>query len=125
MRDAGILTMYSLQNTATAGLMPAEKLVSVGTAYYDEKTVGVTRAYSAMAANQQIDMLVRCYNTEIPIAAEYVILEDGLQYRISLKQLAGDHVDLTLERLEEMLDVYDDEGEDSEDTDSPDPDPEP
>lgn len=106
MRDAGILTMYSLQNIAVAGMMPKEQLVELGTAYYDERTVGVTRAYSAMAANQQIDKLVRCYNTELPIGAEYVILEDGLQYRISLKQLQGDHVDLTLERLEEMLDVY-------------------
>lgn len=125
MRDSGILTMYSLQNTAAAGLMPKETLVSQGTAFYYERTVGVTRAYSAMAANQQIDKLVRCYNTEVPVGAEYVILEDGLQYRISLKQMAGDDVDLTLERLEEMLDVYDDEDENSEDTDSPDADPEP
>lgn len=111
MRDAGILTMYSLQNIASTGLMPKEQLVLEGRAFYYERTVGVTRAYSAMAANQQIDKLVRCYNTALPIGAEYVILEDGLQYRISLKQMEGDNVDLTLERLEEMLDVYQQDSE--------------
>ena len=109
MSDAGILTMYSLQNVAVPGLMPREELVPMGTAFYNERTVGVTRAYSAMAANQRIDKLAHCYNTDVPVGAEYVILEDGLQYRISLKQMSGDDVDLTLERLEEMLDVYVDE----------------
>ena len=107
MRDAGLLTYYQLTNTATAGLMPNEKLVSLGTAFYYERTVGVTRAYSALSANQKIDKLVRCYNTSLSVNAEYVILEDGLQYRISLKQVVGDDVDLTLERLEDYYDVDD------------------
>ena len=107
MRDAGLLTFYTLTNIALTGRMPIEKLVFSGTAYYDEKTVGVTRAYAAMSANQRIDKLVRVYNTIIPVDAEYVILEDGSQYRISLKQMQGDHVDLTLERLEDYLDVSD------------------
>lgn len=111
MRDAGLLTLYELTNTATAGLMPVEELVEVCTAYYYERTVGVTRAYSAMAANQRIDKLVRVYNTDVPVNAEYVILEDGLQYRISLKQQQGDHVDLTLERLEGFYDVATNETE--------------
>ena len=106
MFDAGILRFYTLQNIATSGLMPKEKLVEQGTAFYYERTIGINRAYSAMSANQRIDKLVRCYNQTIPYDAEYVILEDGLQYRISLKQVLGDDVDLTLERLEAMLDVY-------------------
>ena len=105
MRDAGLLTYYTLTNTATSGAMPTEKLVSAGTSYYYERTIGVTRAYTALAANQRIDKLVHCYNAEIPVNAEYVILEDGLQYRISLKQVDGDNVDLTLERLEAFYDV--------------------
>ena len=115
MRDAGILTYYTLKNISANGLKPKEALVAEGTAFYDENRISINRAYSAMAANQNIDKLVRAYNTDIPVNAEYVILEDGLQYRISLKQILGDHVDLTLERLEDKLDVYTDE--DSEDTD--------
>ena len=109
MRDPGILTFYTLTNIAEPGMMPVEKLVASGTAYYYERTVGVTRAYAAMSANQRIDKLVRCYNCSIPVDVEYVILEDDLQYRISLKQMQGDHVDLTLERLEEYLDVADED----------------
>lgn len=109
MRDAGILRLYSLQNTAEPGLRPTEQLVLVTTAYYDERTVGVTRAYAALSANQRIDKLVRCYNTDVPISSEYAILEDGNQYRITLKQQVGDHVDLTLVRQEDMLDVVDPE----------------
>lgn len=105
MRDGGILTYYTLTNTAEPGLKPAEKLVPSGRAFYYERTVGVTRAYSAMAANQRIDKLVRAFNTDVPADTEYVILEDGSQYRISLKQKQGDDVDLTLERLGDFLDV--------------------
>lgn len=105
MRDAGILTIYRLTNVAQPGLMPAEKLVKICEAYYDERTVGVTRAYSALSANQKIDKLVRVYNTALSVDAEYCILEDGEQYRITLKQLQGDNIDLTLERLEDYFDV--------------------
>ena len=119
MFDAGILKFYTLQNIATSGLMPKEALVEEGSAYYYERTIGINRAYSAMSANQRIDKLVRCYNQTIPYNAEYVILEDGLQYRISLKQVLGDDVDLTLERLEAMLDVYTtDTAESADSTDS-------
>ena len=106
MRDAGILTLYSLENVKEPGLMPTEKLVKVCKAYYDERTVGVTRAYAALGAKQQIDKLVIAYNTEIPVNASYAILEDGNQYRISLKQMQGDDTLLTLERLEDLYDVY-------------------
>ena len=115
MRDGGILTYYSLENINTNGLMPKEALVAEGTAFYDENRISINRAFSAMAANQKVDKLVRAYNSDVPVNTEYVILEDGLQYRISLKQIYGDHVDLTLERLEDKLDVYTDE--DTEDSD--------
>lgn len=106
MRDAGLLRICSLQNIAEAGLMPKEKLVEVCSAFYDERTVGVTRAYAALGAKQQIDKLVIAYNTRVPVDASYVILEDSDQYRISLKQAEGDNTLLTLERLEDFYDVY-------------------
>lgn len=107
MRDAGLLTLYSLTNTATAGQMPREQLSSVGTAYYAEKTIGYNRIYAARGANEQIDMVVRCYNTDIPYSAKYVILEDGEQYQITVKQkiVDEDATDLTLVRVEEYYDV--------------------
>lgn len=107
MRDAGILTLYNLTSTTTSGDMPIEKLEALGTAYYAEKTVGYNRIYAARGADEQIDMIVRCYNTDVPYAAKYVILEDGNQYQISVKQkmVDEDATDLTLVRLEEYFDV--------------------
>ena len=105
MFDAGTLSICRLTNATTTGDMPREVLAEICTAYYDELSVGVTRAYAALSANQKIDILVRCYNTALTVDAEYVVIGDE-QYRIALKQKRGDDVDLTLERLEEYLDVY-------------------
>lgn len=107
MRDMGILTLYNLTNTADNGDMPAEKLVSVGTAYYAERTVGYNRIYAAKGANEEIDSVVRCYNTDVPYSAKYVVLEDGNQYRITVKQkiVDEDATDLTLVRVEDYYDV--------------------
>lgn len=105
MFDSGILNYYELTNIAENGRMPQEKLVLKGSCYYDEQTVGVTRAYAAMSANQRIDKYILCHNVTMEPSVEYVILEDGLQYRISLKQIDGDDANLTLERLGEKYDV--------------------
>jgi SPP1 family predicted phage head-tail adaptor len=107
MRDAGILTLYNLTSTSAMGDAPVEKLVEVGTAFYAEKTVGYNRIYAARGANEQIDTVVRCYNTDVPYSAKYVILEDGEQYQISVKQkiVDEDATDLTLVRLEDYYDV--------------------
>lgn len=107
MIDNGLLTLYALDNVADPGDMPREALAEIGKAYYSERTVGYNRLYAALGADQQIDMLVRCHNIEIPAKAGYVILEDGEQYRISAKQkiVGRDAVDLTLVRVEDYLDV--------------------
>lgn len=107
MRDAGILTLYNLTSTTTTGDAPVETLEKLGTAFYAEKTVGYNRIYAAMGANEQIDMVVRCYNTDVPYSAKYVVLEDGNQYQISVKQkiVDEDATDLTLVRLEDYYDV--------------------
>ena len=107
MRDMGLLTMYTLTSTSAPGDTPVEKLESLGTAYYAEKTVGYNRIYAARGANETIDMVVRCYNTDVPYSAKYVTLEDGNQYQISVKQkiVDEDATDLTLVRLEDYYDV--------------------
>ena len=107
MRDMGILTLYTLTNTSGDGDAPIEQLSSVGTAYYAEKTIGYNRIYAARGANESIDTVVRCYNTEVPYSAKYVTLEDGKQYQITVKQkiVDEDATDLTLVRVEDYYDV--------------------
>lgn len=108
MRDGGIVTLYSLQNTAQAGFMPVQKLVAEGKAYYSYVTAGVTRIYAALGANRQFDLVIRCHNmVELPDGVKYAIPEDGKQYRIDPAQPIYDEdaIDLTLVRLEEYFDV--------------------
>lgn len=108
----GLLGFYGLKNTAPNGAAPVDKLVPVGLAYYSERAVGVTRLYAAMGVNRRIDALLRVYNIpDVPKLdnrrVEYVIPEDGEQYRISAVQKVVDEdaLDLTLERLEDNFDV--------------------
>lgn len=105
MRDAGILTIYNLIDTSKPGDMPNMKLAKVCDAYYSEVTMGVSRFYSALSAGMRIDAVVRCFNTDFSADHAYVILEDGKQYRVEMKQKRDDHVDLTLMREASEYDV--------------------
>lgn len=100
MRE-GLLKIYTARNTAEPGKMPVIKLEHLTDAYYQEEQVGVTRVYAAMAANQRIDLLVRCFFTENIQDAYAVKLEDGKAYEITLKQQRDDDVMLTLKRMEQ------------------------
>lgn len=107
MRPTGICTIYSLENTASPGMKPTEKLVEICTAYYAERTVGYNRIYAAMGADHQFDMLIRIFNTDFIENGMYVILEDGKQYQIDISQkiVGRDAVDLTLKRVEDYYEV--------------------
>ncbi len=109
MIPTGLCTIYSLENIAEAGKMPAEKLVKICDAYYAERTVGYNRIYAAMGANHRFNMLVRVFNTDIPNEGMYVVLEDGKQYQIDIAQkiVGRDAIDLTLIRVEEYYEVAD------------------
>ncbi len=108
----GKLTVYNLKNTAEKGLMPQEKLVPVCEEFYGERTIGVTRQYAALGADRRIDMLVRIWRNDDVTPGQYVIPDDGHQYRIDLVQYNTDEdglkvSDLTLIRLEDNYDVAD------------------
>ena len=108
MRDEGLLKFYSLTNTAPNGAMPEEKLVDLEiSAFYANKQIGVTRLYAAKGANARLDKLVLVYNTIVPEAAKYVILEDGRQYLISdaVQIVDDDAIELSLVRLETYYEV--------------------
>ena len=109
MVPTGLCTIYSLENTATDGMMPTEKLVKICDAYYAERTVGYNRIYAAMGANHKFNMLVRVFNTQLADEGMYVVLEDGKQYQIDIAQkiVGRDAIDLTLIRVEEYYEVSD------------------
>ena len=109
--EVGLLTIYSLENTASEGSMPIEKLVEIESAYYEQRRAGITRIYQALGADRQFDMLVRCFNTAVPRVGLYVVI-DSEQFRIDICQkiIGQDAVDLTLVKVEGYYDVIDQGG---------------
>lgn len=112
MDREGMLLICKLVNISISGLMPVEKLKPVAAAYYRKRTVGYNRLYAAMGANQEISMLVRCFNTEVPsyTGQLYVVFPDDErenQFRVSAIQEIVEEgaIDLTLTRLEAFYDV--------------------
>ena len=111
MRDGGIITLSSLENTGEAGFMPVQKLVPQAEPFFAYRTAGVTRRYAARGANAEFDFVVRCFNMIVlPDRVEFAVMEDGTQYRIDVAepQFEEDAIDLTLVRLEDFYDVLTD-----------------
>ena len=113
MRDSGKVTFCTLTNTATAGFMPAMRLVVSSEAFFEERAVGYNRFYAAQGVNEQIDLLIRVWrNTSVRIGM-YAVLsmsENDGQYRITNVQHLLDEdglkvTDVTLSRMDELYDI--------------------
>ena len=107
----GTLLIYSLEDTAEVGEMPKERLVQASDSilFYANRTVGFSRQYAALGADQRIDKLVRIWRVPVEIG-QYVILDNADQYRIdNVQEIVDDEglqvTDLTLRKLEENYDV--------------------
>lgn len=107
--DSGTLTAWRGANTAEAGKMPALKYTQIWGSYYEDRTVGIQRYYTAMQHDSRVDAMVRVQRTyELQPASDRIVLspyshEDGSAYRIiQLQQVLDDDglpvTDLTLER---------------------------
>lgn len=107
--DSGVLTVWHGANVAPAGSMPVMKYKKVWSSYYQNRTVGITRHYTAQQYGDRVDALVRVHRIyEINPAEDKIILHpydhlDGNAYRITQKQDVVDEdnlpaTDLTLER---------------------------
>lgn len=106
--ETGLLTIYSIENTAPKGLKPTNQLVLIGNAYYEERQVGVTRAYAAKSADSKIDALVRCFNTDVIREGHVVSLGDDEFYQVDMMQkvIGKDAADLTLVKMEKTYEIY-------------------
>lgn len=99
----GLVRLYSVVNDAAPGDAPKERLVHRHSLRCEKRTVGVTRHYAALQANDRIDMVLRCQR--VPLSTlDIAVPNDGKQYRITLIQHPRDveppSMDLTLRRLE-------------------------
>lgn len=108
--DDGILTVYSLANTAVPGRMPVEQLVEQSRHRYAELRAGVTRVYAAKGVKEQIDLFVRIWQDREVRTGMYITDRNGDQYRIDDVRHTYDEdglrvSDITLSRLEKDYDV--------------------
>ena len=111
MLDSGELTVWRGVNTSPPGGMPVLAYQQVWGSYYENRTIGVSRYYTAHQHGDRADLLVRVHRTyEVDPATDRIGLspyghKDGNAYRITQKQDVEDDnglpaTDLTLERDE-------------------------
>lgn len=124
MKDAGIVTICKLTNTAASGLMPKEELVPLEyegealTWRFEDRFIGYSRQYEAKGVGERIDKLIRIWNAPQVRIGYYAVLTDyegqenesGDQYRIDNVQPQIDEnglkvTDITLYRLDELYDI--------------------
>ncbi len=112
--DDGILNIYGIQNLAQPGDKPRVGLVLKSSHLFGFDTVGYNRYYAALKANEQIDDVVRIWRDRTITNHDICILEDNLQYKISLIQHIKDDdgldiTKLTLTRIDEKYEIIDKE----------------
>lgn len=107
--DAGIATILRRENISGTGDMPKKQEKEVYRSFFGERTVGISRFYSARHTNDRIDLLIRVIQppVSVKIHADDVcfLSKDNMRYRIVQVQYmhdedAGQDVcDLSLELI--------------------------
>lgn len=127
MRDDGVLYICNLVNTAENGDMPKEVLQIVNKHWFENRTIGYGRFYSAQGVNQRVDRLVRVNLDNKIRIGQYAVLGNGEQFRIDMvsngqevfertkmvdskyyrqPKIAGNkYTEITLSRVENYYDV--------------------
>ncbi|HCD43855.1 MAG TPA: hypothetical protein DEQ64_09005 [Lachnoclostridium sp.] len=94
--DDGILTIYSVENMAKSGKKPVYGLVEKSKHYFGYQTLGVTRYYEAKKADSIIESVVRIPDWNNILATDICILENDVQYRLSMVQPTMDENNLRI-----------------------------
>lgn len=103
--DDGIVAIERSELVSAPGEMPEYAYREWWRSYFEEKTVGIQRYYSAKAADDRADMLIRVQqNRKISATLDRAVI-DNVYYRITQVQQVVDEdenpvTDLTLERME-------------------------
>ncbi|MDR3277432.1 MAG: hypothetical protein LBT12_01555, partial [Oscillospiraceae bacterium] len=92
-------------NIAEDGNTPEYELTQKYALRYAERTVGLTRYYTALQADVRVQYVLRCPLRRGVSSQDVAVPNDGKQYRIERVQhsegVAPPYMDLTLEALEE------------------------
>lgn len=99
----GVVSIYSVGNISAPGDMPKEGLtLKMSNLHYEERTVGMSRYWTAMQNQAQIERIIRV--PRVNISTHDVAKINDLQYDIVQAQVIKDVtppcIDLSLQRLE-------------------------
>ena len=106
----GVANIYSVGNIAPPGGMPKDGLTKKeSNIRYKERTVGMSRFWTAMQVNAKIGRLLRMPRVTDVSTQDVVIPTDGEQYKIVQVQYPEDVyppvMDLSLERIDAAYDI--------------------
>ena len=106
----GVANIYSVENIASPGGMPKEALtIKAENIRYKERTVGMSRFWTAKQTNAKISRLLRMLRLSSVSSHDVVIPICGKQYKILQVQYPEDVyppvMDLSLERLDASYDI--------------------
>ncbi len=107
----GVVTIYAVRNAAPPGKAPVQGLVQKTVLRYRERTVGLTRYFTAKQDNVRVDAVLRVPFHPAVCAQDVAVPADGRQYEIKLVQrpenILPPVMDLTLTRLESPYEIRD------------------
>lgn len=111
--DDGILKIYDVKDISEPGMKPVTGLVYKSSHYFGYETVGITRYYTAMQANNKISELVHIWQDRSITTQNICVMEDGQQYKCQFVQHTKDEnglliTKITLERLNENYVIRED-----------------
>jgi len=108
LRD-GLMRVFKVTNIAQPGEMPKQGLRFFCRLAYLERTVGMSRYWTAQQASADISLLLRTHRRRDVTTHHVVILRDGEQYNIRQIQYPSEVrppvMDLSLERRADKYDV--------------------
>lgn len=105
----GVVVIYDAQNASTPGRKPVLQLAKKLSLRYKERTVGVTRHFTALQAEVKIDRVIRCQLHKGVTTQDIAQPNGGRYYRIVLIQYPEDIeppvMDLTLQEVQETVET--------------------
>lgn len=118
----GVVRIYSVENTAAPGYAPVETPALKITLRYEERRLGISRYFYGQQNQLQIDRVLRVQRAGKVTSQDIAVTEDGQNYRVDLVQSVPDvwpeSVDLTLSKIEQVIDLTEGGGDDGGDAES-------
>ena len=118
----GVVRIYSVEDTAAPGYAPVETPTLKITLRYEERRLGISRYFYGQQNQLQIDRVLRVQRAGKVTSQDIAVTEDGQNYRVDLVQSVPDvwpeSVDLTLSKIEQVIDLTEGGGDGGGDAES-------